>query len=142
LGFVRQIGVRRTLCAHHLEMLMFQIGSEYTRRQIHDALGGSLQSYLPTVRRQVVAACLKLELNPRAPNEVLCGTGEDIAAAGASLAQQREPIPVFLKRGTNRWEFRGRLKVVEAHSSGPKFNAMLAGSGRLAQDVTLAIRLG
>ena len=55
---------------------MFKIGSEYTRDEIHGHLGGSIRSYLPTVLRHVVAACVKPELNPRAPNVVLCGKGQ------------------------------------------------------------------
>ena len=120
---------------------MFTIGSEYTRDEIHENLGGSKQSYLPTVAGTVVAACLTPELNPRAPNIVLCGRGPVIAAAGAALAKQTQPVPVFVKRGTNRWEFRGRLKVVGAYSSGPQFSALVAGSGRQASDVSLAIQL-
>src|SRR5258708_30882644 len=33
---------------HYNERSMFDIGTDYTRRQIHEALGGSVQSYLPT----------------------------------------------------------------------------------------------
>ncbi len=120
---------------------MFKIGSEYTRDEIHSYLGGSKQSYLPTVSGAVVAACVKPQLNPRAPNVILCGQGPVIAAAGEALAAQVEPIPIFIKRGVNRWEFRGKFRVVAAHSSGPKFSALVAGSGRNASDVSLAIEL-
>ena len=120
---------------------MFKISSEYTRDEIHDHLGGSKQSYLPTVSGTVVAACLTSELNPRAPNVVLCGRGPVIAAAGAALAKQTESVPVFIKRGTNRWEFQGAFRVTSAHSSGPQFSALVVGSGRQESDVSLAIRL-
>lgn len=120
---------------------MFNIGSEYTRDQIHGHLGGSKQSYLPTLSGQVVAACLRLELNPRAPNVVLCGKGPIIVSAGTALAKQHDPIPVFIKRGTNRWEYQGKLKVAASHSSGPRFTALVAGSGRNPSDISLAIEL-
>jgi hypothetical protein len=84
---------------------MFQVGSEYTRDQIHAHCGGSKQSYLPTVKGQVVAACLTPKLNPRVPAVILCGRGPVIAAAGVALASQTGAIPVFVKRGVNRWEY-------------------------------------
>lgn len=120
---------------------MFKVGSEYTRDEIHGHLGGSKQSYLPTSSGAVVAACVKLDLNPRAPHVILCGKGPVIAAAGATLAKQAGPVPVFIKRGVNRWEFRGTFKVIAAHSSGPQFAALVAGSGRQEADVSLAVQL-
>lgn len=120
---------------------MFNIGTDYTRDQIHAQLGGSKQSYLPTVSGQIVAVCLRLELNPRAPNVVLCGNGPIIAAAGATLAKQQGAVPVFIKRGINRWEFQGNFKVTASHSSGPRFKALVANSGRNPSDVSLAIEL-
>lgn len=35
---------------------MFRIGTEYTRDEIHAQVGGSKQSYLPTVGGEVAAA--------------------------------------------------------------------------------------
>ena len=120
---------------------MFTIGSEYTRDEIHEHLGGSKQTYLPTVSGHVVAVCVKPDLNPLAPNVVLCGNGPVIASAGAALAKQHEPLPVFIKRGTNRWEYQGTLKVVASHSSGPEFDAFVAGSGRNPSNVSRVIQL-
>ena len=94
---------------------MFDIGTDYTRRQIHEALGGSVQSYLPTAHGRVVCACLRTDINPQAPSVVLVGRGERIEHAGDILASQREPIPVFLKRISNAWTYRGLFHV--RHSS-------------------------
>jgi len=120
---------------------MFKIGREYTRDEIHGYLGGSKQSYLPTVAGRVVAACVKPAMNPRAPNIVLCGNGRIIRSSGLTLAGQHEPLPVFIKRGTNRWEYLGKFKVIASHSSGPKFEALIANSGRNPSDISLAIQL-
>ncbi len=120
---------------------MFNVGSDYTRDYIHDRLGGSKQSYLPTTSGRVVAACVKLEMNPQAPKVVLCGTGKVIASAGALLAKQNEPVPVFIKRGINRWEYQGTFNVSEVHTSGPQFEALVAASERNPYDVSLAIEL-
>jgi len=121
---------------------MFQVGTEYTREQIHSHCGGSKQSYLPTVKGQVVAACLTPKLNPRAPAVILCGCGPVVAAAGAALASQSEAIPVFVKRGVNCWEYQGQFRVRSAYSSGPQFSALVAESGRPEIEVSLAIELG
>lgn len=120
---------------------MFNVGSEYTRDYIHDRLGGSKQSYLPTKSGKVVAACVKLEMNPQAPNVVLCGRGKVIASAAATLARQHESIPIFIKRGINRWEYRGKFKVKTAYASGPQFEALVAASKRNPSDISLAIEL-
>ncbi len=37
---------------------MFAIGQAYTREDIHEQVGGSVQSFLPTVDNRVVCACL------------------------------------------------------------------------------------
>ncbi len=36
---------------------MLNLDNKYTQGQIHEHLGGSLQSYLPTARKRVVYAC-------------------------------------------------------------------------------------
>jgi hypothetical protein len=120
---------------------MFTIGNEYTRDEIHEHLGGSKQAYLPTVSGYVVAICVKTELNPRAPEVIVCGKGPIIASSGAALAKQREPLPVFIKRASNRWEYQGTFRVIAAHSSGSQFDALVADSGRNPSDVSLAIQL-
>jgi hypothetical protein len=119
----------------------FKVGSDYTRAQIHASFGGSKQSYLPTVEGRVVAVCITPRLNPRAPQVILCGQGPVIAAAGAALAKQNEPLPVFVKRAVNHWQFQGTLRVVASHTSGPTFVSLIAGSGRSPSDVSLAIEL-
>ena len=120
---------------------MFVIGTEYTRDEINQHVGGSKQSFLPTVAGQVVAACLKIKLNPRAPNVILCGRGPIIESAGVALSTQHTPLPVFIKRATNRWEYQDTFKVASSFSSGPQFSALVAGSGRNPTDVTLAIQM-
>lgn len=120
---------------------MFNIGSEYTRDEIHQHLGGSKQSYLPTVAGHVVAVCVTPKLNPRAPHVVLCGVGPVISASGAMLAKQPGPVPIFIKRAINRWEYQGPFNVSAAHSSGSRFDALISESGRRQTDVSLAIEL-
>ena len=68
--------------------MAFRIGHHYTRNQISDELGGSAQYYLPMVDGQVVAACLKPELNPDAPRVVLPGRGGIIESSAEQFAAQ------------------------------------------------------
>jgi len=58
---------------------MFEIGESYTRKQIHDQLGCSIQIFLPTVDGEVVCACLSRNKNPNgegAPRGSVVAPGE------------------------------------------------------------------
>src|SRR6266545_1901654 len=88
---------------------MFRIGRAYTRPQIHSLVGGSLRSYLPHVRGQVVAACLRLDTNPAAPAVILPGRGPGIEAAADLLISQTTSVPTFLKRAPCAWEYVGEF---------------------------------
>jgi len=90
---------------------MFRRGEMYTRWQIHDQVGGALQSFLPTVDGRVVAACLRLDTNPDAPAVILPGTGPGIEGAAARLVAQRDAVPTFLKRAVNCREYVGMYGV-------------------------------
>lgn len=120
---------------------MFEIGAEYTRDDIHAQYGGSKQAYLPTVAGKVVAICVTPELYPLAPQVILCGQGPRIAPTGAQLAQQTGPVPVFVKRGVNRWEYRGLMRVLAAYTGGPRFESLVAGSRRNPQEISLVVEM-
>ena len=104
-------------------------------------VGGSIQSFLPTVDGHIVAICVTPNLNPRAPQVILCGNGPIMQSAGLALSRQSGRVPVFVKRAVNRWEYRGAFAVKAAHFSGPQFSGLVAGSGREPSDVSLAIEL-
>lgn len=120
---------------------MFDVGRQYCRDEIYDMVGGSKQSYLPTKNGKVVAACVTRKMNPQAPWQILCGRGPIVESAGALLARQPGPIPVFLKQDVNRWEYLGMFKVVDSFTSGPEFNGCVLSSGRLASEISLALIL-
>jgi hypothetical protein len=123
------------------EVILLKVGEEYTRNQIREYLGGgSTVSYLPTIHSIVVAACLSKKMNPRAPEEVLCGRGERMARDGEQLARQSGSIPVFLKHGANRWEYRGSFEVVGSLTSGARFVQAVSASGR-GSDVSRVVLL-
>jgi hypothetical protein len=53
----------------------FVLGQTYTRNEIHEAVGGSKQAYLPRKNGLVVCGAFTRELNPEAPNVILSGFG-------------------------------------------------------------------
>jgi hypothetical protein len=102
---------------------MFEVGVSYTRDEIHARVGGSVQSYLPHVGGKVVAACLRLDTNPNAPEVILVGSGEGIEHAAELLVAQPTPLPIFLKRDPGEWEYVGDYFVERASTNAADLGA-------------------
>ena len=93
-------------------MSSFELGHTYTRREIHNALGGGgLEEYLPSVDGVVVCACLDRAVNPGAPAVVLPGFGPRIEWSARQFASQGTNVPTFLKQRSNAWEYVGDYRV-------------------------------
>lgn len=122
-------------------MLPFKLGVAYTRDEIHAAVGGSKISAIPTLNDAVVALCIRTDLNAQAPREILCGAGPMMAKAGNLLASTRGKVPVFIKKKVNHWEYKGMFGVVDSYRTGPRFDAMVARSGRSLSSVSIAVEL-
>lgn len=120
---------------------MFVIGRDYTRTEIHAQLGGSKVSCLPTRNGAIVAACLTAEFSPDAPRVVLCGQGPRTGPVSAMLARHRGPVPVFMKQGASRWQFRGAFKVTGSLVAGARFESLIQGSGRAIDSVSVVVLL-
>jgi hypothetical protein len=86
-------------------------GERYTRRDIHDLVGGEIQTYLPARDGVVTCACLTLSRNPDAPNTILVGQSPRVLERARQLCRQGSTIPVFLKRATSSWEYVGDYGV-------------------------------
>ncbi|WP_321949333.1 hypothetical protein [Paraburkholderia sp. J10-1] len=93
---------------------MFEINKNYTREFIHSACGGSKQAFLPARNGKVVAACLRMDLNPQAPDIIICDGSASARAAGRTLAGQRDAIPVFIKMEVDSFRFVGLFAVSES----------------------------
>ena len=87
--------------------MIFKIGESYTRDKIHEAFGGEKETYLPQSGKKIVCGCFSLEANPQAPNEILVGNAPKVIEKAEILIGQIEPIPVFIKRASNNWEYKG-----------------------------------
>lgn len=96
----------------------FERGSVYTRLQIHDVLGGGVQSYLPRREGRVVCGCFTQALNPTAPDVVLVSDRPHVIRDAKIFASQQYPVPVFIKQATNCWEYVGNY-IVERYSTDP-----------------------
>lgn len=84
----------------------------YTRDEIYSEVGGgSKQSYLPNKNGNVLCACLNQRENPSAPFIILAGKGPEIQRSSVMLCDQKGPIPVFVKRNVNEWEYMGMYEV-------------------------------
>jgi hypothetical protein len=66
----------------------------------------------------IAAACLSIDINPRAPYEIIPATGRFIKPWADKFATQPEPVPVFVREADRKWYYRGQFKVV-AQSSDP-----------------------
>lgn len=89
----------------------FEKGSVYTRGQIREALGGSSRDALPTRSGKVVCACITLEKNPRAPEEMVVCSGGRAARLAREFALSGEAVPVFVRARRGGWEYAGRRRV-------------------------------
>ena len=90
---------------------IFTIGTTYTRQQIRQGVGGgSIQTYLPTLKGQVLCACLNGPMN-LVPGVICVGNRPRTVKAAEILCQQDNDIPVFVKEAPSRWVYHGRYKV-------------------------------
>ncbi len=93
--------------------MLFTLGQLYTRQQIHEAIGGDLQSYLPHVGGRVVCGCFDNHLNKRAPFEIDVGNKPDVIKYAERVESQTGTIPVFMKRGSAEWEYVGEFSALK-----------------------------
>jgi hypothetical protein len=61
---------------------------------------------------RVVCGCFAREHNPEAPDVVIPGTGEVIERTAKLFCEQEYPVPLFIKRKVNQWEYVGHYKAV------------------------------
>ena len=119
----------------------FTIGRRYSREEISAALGGSEVEYLPTHNGHVVCGCFTLEHNPEAPDIVIPGTGKVIEREAKQFCEQDYPVPVFIKRRVNEWEYVGDHKAVRFSTDPAEVATHHKGSITPLKEVTRVIFL-
>jgi hypothetical protein len=120
---------------------VFTIGQKYSRKEISANLGGSEVDFLPTNGHQVVCGCFTLEHNPEAPNIVIPGTGKVIERTAKLFCEQYYPVPIFMKRRVNEWEYVGDYKVVSHSTDMTAISAHHNGSITPLNEITRVIFL-
>jgi hypothetical protein len=120
--------------------MTFTIGEYYSRREIHEALGGELETYLPQRDGQIVCACLTEELGSDVPNKVLIGDAPKVIEKANLLLTQSEPIPVFLKVAKNHWQYVGEYRVDGSSTSSVVIEQEEEASGRNGIVMVLYLR--
>lgn len=120
---------------------MFDIGKDYTREYIHTVCGGSKQAFLPTKNGKVVAVCLRQDLNPHAPDAILCNSGAAARAAGKILATQAEAVPVFIKRETDKFHYIGQFTAAESLTTPLDCAPYVVNSGFTLGQISRVIKL-
>ena len=119
----RQVDMRSTLASPSREAQMgspsrpdrFVAHRSYTTDEIRDAIGGEIESYLPSKGGRIVCGRFNLDLNPRAPLIVLPGNGPVIMQRARDVVRQcgdGSSIPVFTRGRERRWTFRGRYRAL------------------------------
>lgn len=97
-----------------------RIGEFLNRDQIHKLFGGDKISSLPHTEGRIVCGCFDTNLNPYAPELVPFGDAPNVVKYAELAVRQKTPIPVFLKRAPNQWEYRGHYQPVKI-SRGRKY---------------------
>lgn len=120
---------------------MFEINKVYSRNDIHVAVGGNKESFLPAYRGKIVAACLRPDLNPKAPEYIVCNSGAAARAAGNTLSRQTDPVPVFIRQETDRYRFVGHFAVQESYTSAVDWAPFAQGTGFTATQVSRVIKM-
>lgn len=115
------------------------VGNKYTHDFICQTFGGDAKSgtYLPQSQQTIMCGCFTSAMNPEAPEVVLVGNGPRILLKAERLAAQGGAIPVFMKRATNQWEYKGRYELVSLSKNSVDFEAKAAAVDR--NDVVAAL---
>lgn len=91
------------------------IGELYTHDFICKTFGGDAKSgtYLPQSQQTILCGCFTKKMNLEAPDIVLVGGGPRIMRKAEKLAAQGGTIPIFMKQGTNQWEYMGKYEFIK-----------------------------
>jgi len=117
----------------------FEKNTFYTRRQIHEACGGSARAALPTRGGKIVCACLTHEKNPRAPQEMVIGSKDRAVRLARAFAASGEAVPVFVRTRRGGWEYTGERRVSRVIEDPGALLALVAEGAPL--DISAALQL-
>lgn len=110
----------------------FKKGHEYSLAEISSVLGGETQSYLPQRGGKIVCGRFIRKMNPGAPHTVLAGDLPKVRRKAELMAQQKGPIPVFIKVQSARpvWRYHGLMRCVSFDTDPALCEKMAQQAGR------------
>lgn len=121
--------------------IMFETGKEYSREDIHRVTGGCKQAFLPVKGGKVVAARLRQDLNPNAPDIIVCDGSAAARAAGRTLARQTDPIPVFIRTATDRFRYVGEYVTDESLTAPGHYAKYVENTGFTLGQISRVIKM-
>ena len=117
------------------------MGELYSVQDVHDAVGGECQTYLPQRDGVIVAGRFSRQMNPEAPERIDPADKPQVREKAERLVAQDEPIPVFVKerRKDRRFEYLGMYAATQLSDDAAALAAASHLSGRedLAYILTL-----
>jgi hypothetical protein len=87
------------------------IGNLYDMEQQHKMHGGAPQKCAPTKDGDVTLLRLTLEHDPDAPDIVDWESSNDPKVRQIQEQTQQKPLPVYVRRHPNKWEYMGQFRV-------------------------------
>ena len=110
--------------------MSFKERGYYSREQIKSVVGGAI---LPALVRsgEIVAVCLRRDMNPEAPEIYLNGNGINMIRDFNILCIQTTPFPVFVKENDrDTWQSKGNYLVDYYKTDSATINTHKKNSGR------------
>ena len=103
--------------------------------------GGCKQAFLPVKGGKVVAARLRQDLNPYAPDVIVCDGSAAARAAGRTLARQTDPLPVFVRTATDRFRYVGEYVTDESFTALGDYAKYVENTGFTLGQISRVIKL-
>jgi len=114
------------------------IGKLYDMEQQNKMHGGPRQQCAPTKDGDVTLLRLTPEHDPDAPYIVDWGASNDPKVRQIQEQTQQKPLPVYVRRHPNEWEYMGSFRVTHVATEGPTLEERAARAGHI---VSYAIHL-
>jgi len=114
------------------------VGSLYDMEQQHEMHGGAPQKCAPIKDGDFTLLRLIPEHNADAPYIVDWESSNDPKVRQIQEQTQQKPLPVYVRRRPNEWEYMGRFRVTHVATDGPTLAGRKERSGH---KVSYAIHL-
>ncbi len=113
-------------------------GNLYSPKEQYEMHGGNQQQCAPIKEGRVLLLRLKPDHNSDAPYIADWEASNDRKVDQIREQTQQEPLPVYVRRRANEWEYMGRFRVTHVATDGPTLARRKERSGH---KVSYAIRL-